>query len=334
MEKRLMTQIDDTGTDEPDGTSDGHAITLGGPPSGRRRHRRLTGAVAAVVVVGAAVGGVLALRGTPDPTVTDETAVSDDPATDPATDPEPWPAVVIGATPDPAHVARVAEVFRARSVVHTPGWRWSLRAEDVHCTFPGGSAMETNAGEFPMEQAVTAAHFVQECSQGNDSARMVGGFDGTGAQVCVGDTDHPAVTVTLDGRSCEAVEPGLRPITDADLVELNRMRAVEAALLAAPQDCLTEEQSVSWAEHVVATQDLGLEVEVTPQMPDGSPAPAGMTPPESMAIPAPRPPGDPAPEPGDRVATTIVTADDAPSVCFIARVDWTRPVVEVQGGWT
>ena len=338
MEKRLMTQIADTGTDEPDGTSDRHAITLGAVPSRRRRHRLLTGAIAAVVVVGVAVGGVLALRSTPDPTVTDETALSDDPDedpdADPATDSEPWPAVVIGATPDPAHVARVAEVFRARSVVHTPGWRWSLRAEDVHCTFPGGGAMQTSASDFPMEQVLTAAHFVQECSQGNDSARMVGGFDGTGAQVCVGGADYPAATVTLDGRSCEAVDPGLRPITDADLAEVNRMRAVEAALLAAPQDCLTEEQSVAWAEHVVAAEDLGLDVEVTPQMPDGSPAPPGMTPPESMAIPAPRRPGDPAPEPGERVATTIVTADDAPSVCFIARVDWTRPVIEIQGGWT
>ena len=334
MEERLMTQIDDRSAGEPDGTSDGREIMLDDAPSTRRRHRRLTGVIAAVVVVVAAVGGALALRGAPDPTVTNETAVPDDADADPTTDLGALPAVVIGATPDPANVTRVAEVFKARSRAHTPGWRWGLRAEDVQCYFADGSAMQTSASEFPMEQALTAEHLVQECSQGNDAARMVGGLDGTGARVCIGGGDYPAAAVTLDGRSCEAVDPGLRPVTDADLAELNRMRAIEAALLAAPQDCLTEEQSVAWAEHVVAVQDLGLDVEVTPQMPDGSPAPPGVTPPDSMAIPAPRAPGEPASEPGQMVPTTIVTAEEAPPVCFIARVDWTRPVIEIQGGWT
>jgi hypothetical protein len=331
LEERLMTLIHDKGADEPGGTPDGDVIALEGAPSRRRRHRRLVAVAAVAIVAGVAVGGAFARRD-PDPTVTDETAGSDTAHADPATDPGALPTVVIGATPDPAHVARVAEVFRARSSVHTPGWRWGLRAEDVHCNFPDGSAMQTSASEFPMEQALTAEHFVQECSQGNDAARMVGGFDGTGAQVCVGGGDDPAAAVTLDGRSCEAVDPGLRPMTDADLAQLNRMRAVEAALLAAPQDCSSEEQSVAWAEHVVAAGDLGLDVEITPQMPDGSPAPPGMTPPASMEIPVPLPPGE-VPEPGEMVPTTIVTADEAPPVCFIARVDWTRPVVEIQGGW-
>lgn len=85
---------------------------------------------------------------------------------------------------------------------------------------------------------------------------------------------------------------------------------------------------------LVAAEDLGLDVEVTPQMPDGSPAPPGMTPPASMEVPVDPRPGDPASQPGDRVPTTIITADEAPPVCFIARVDWTRPVIEIQGGWT
>jgi hypothetical protein len=326
-----MTLIDDNGADEPAGTPGGQIITLDDAPSRRRRHRRLAAVAAVVIVLGVAVGGAFARRAS-DPDVTNETAGSDEADADRTTDPGALPAVAIGATPDPAHVVRVAEVFSRRSLVHTPGWRWDLRAEDVRCTFPDGSGIDTGANEFPMEHALTAEHFVQECSHGNDGARMVGGFDGTGAQVCVGGDDYPSVAVTLDGRSCEALAPGLRPMTDADLVELNRMRAIEAALLAAPQNCSTEEESVAWAEHVVAAADLGLDVEITPQMPDGTPAPPGMTPPDSMAIPAPRQPGD-ASEPGDMVPTTIVTADEAPPVCFIARVDWTRPVIEIQGGW-
>lgn len=327
MEERLMTMIDANGADELGDTSDGPVVTLDAAPPRGRRPRRLAVAAAVVIVVGAAAAGTLAGRSGPDPTVIDEAArfgANADPTTDPGASPSP--AVVIGATPDPAHVARVAEVFGARSA------RWGLRAEDVDCTFPDGSAMRTSASEFPMEQAVTAEHFVQECSQGNDSARMVGGFDGTGAQVCVGGGDYPAVAVTLDGRSCEAVDPGLRPMTDADLAELNRMRAIEVALLADPQDCSTEAQSVAWAEHVVTTADLGLDVEITPQMPDGSPAPPGITPPDSMVTDAPLPPGE-VPEPGRTVPTTVLHAEDAPPACFIARVDWTRPVIEIQGGW-
>jgi len=115
MEERLMTQIADRSAGEPDGTSDGREIMLDDAPSTRRRHRRLTGVIAAVVVVVAAVGGALALRGAPDPTVTNETAVPDDADADPTTDLGALPAVVIGATPDPANVTRVAEVFKARS---------------------------------------------------------------------------------------------------------------------------------------------------------------------------------------------------------------------------
>lgn len=288
-----------------------------------------------MIVVGSAVGGTLALRDEPDPDVTAESdaAAEADAATPDAAPDRALPPVVVGATPDPAHVARIAEVFSARSVVHTPGWRWDLRAENVRCTFPDGSGMDTSAGEFPMEHALTAEHFVQECSQGNDGARSVGGFDGTGAQVCVGGDAYPTVAVTPDGRSCEAVDPGLRPMTDADLVELNRMRAVEAAMLADPLTCVSEEESAAWAEHVAAAAGVDLEVEITPQMPDGSPAPPGMTPPASMEVPAPLEPGEAGPEPGERVPTTVVTADDVPTVCFVARVDWTRPIVEIQGGW-
>jgi hypothetical protein len=330
MEERLMSVIDAKGADEPGGTPDGPVITLDGAPTRGRRPRRLAVAAAVVIVVSAAVAGTLAGRSGPDPTVTDETAEPGAEA-DPTTALGAPPVVVIGATPDPAHVARVAEVFSRVSAAHTPGWRWELRAEDVTCWFPDGGAMRTSASEFPMEQAMTAEHFLQECSQGNDTARMAGGFDGTGAQVCVGGGDHPVVAVTLDGRSCEAVDPGLRPMDDADLAELNRMRAVEVALLAAPQDCSTEEQSVAWAEQVVAAADLGLDVEITPQMPDGSPAPPGVTPPESMVTDAPLPPGE-VPEPGRTVPTTVIGADEAPPACFIARVDWTRPVIEIQGG--
>lgn len=329
MEERLMTQID-AKADEPGGMSDGPVITLDGAPPRGRRFRRLAVAATVVIVVGAAAAGTLARRSGPDPTVTDETAQAGAGAA-PTTDLGASPAVVIGATPDPAHVARVAEVFSRVSAAHTPGWRWELRAEDVACWFPDGGAMRTSASEFPMEQALTAEHLVQECSQGNDSARMAGGFDATDAQVCVGGADHPVAAVTLDGRSCDAADPGLRPMTDADLVELNRMRAVEVALLAAPQDCSSEEQSVAWAEQVVAAADLGLDVEVTPQMPDGSPAPPGVTPPESMVTDAPLPPGE-VPEPGRTVPTTVIEAGDVPPPCFIARVDWTRPVIEIQGG--
>ncbi|HEX6421022.1 MAG TPA: hypothetical protein VFZ77_21140 [Acidimicrobiales bacterium] len=271
-----MTQIDEDA---------GGRVPARPTPAGRRtggRSRRRRAAVAAGVLAVTAGGGVAA-------------------------------ATVLRTGPDPVESARVGEVFDGIEDAHLPGWRWELRAEAVTCVFPDGQEAVTAASEFPLDGLLTAELMVEECASGNDHARAQGGVDPDGAEVCVRDGDLPPAVVVLGGASC-ADAAGARPATGDDFAELNRMRGVEVALLAAPQDCATTAQAVSWAEQVVAARDLDLAVEVTPQLPDGTPAPrsAPSSPPSTLL------------DPGQAAAVPV---------CFIARVDWERAVVEVQGGF-
>jgi hypothetical protein len=309
-----MTQVDDdTGAHEPGGTPHGPGLPPTSAPS--RRRRRLAGVAAAVVVVGAGIAGALAQRDTPDPTVTSEADQVTVPVPPPA-EPEPAPAPApdpsevpeVGAAPDPAHVARVQEIFAGVAGAHTSGWRWPLRAEDVVCWFPEGPMM-TSASEFPLDEAMVGQHLVDECTAGNDWASTQQGAQTSPAVPCAIGDDAPGLHVLLDGRACEDIGPGAHALSDADMANVNRLRAVEVAILAAPQDCATAQEAIVWAEAVVTRNSLDLEVGDAPPDPPGSIVPPGVTP-SSM------------PE-----EETLVVSD-----CYLARVDWQQRAVTIEGG--
>ena len=211
---------------------------------------------------------------------------------------------MVGAAPDPAQVARVHQVFASVTGVHTSGWRWPLRAEDVVCWFPEGP-MLTSASEFPLEEVMVPQHAVDECTAGNDFARTQQGAELSPAVACaIG--DDPGLHVLLDGRACEAIAPGAHPLSDPDMATVNRMRAAEVAILAAPQDCATAEETVVWADAVVGRNGLDLDVGDAPLVPSGPTAlPGGEVPPAEAF-------GGP--------------------VCYIARVDWQQRTVTIEGG--
>jgi RNA polymerase sigma factor (sigma-70 family) len=304
---------DDTGAHEPGGTPHGPGLPPTSAPS--RRRRRLAGVAAAVVVVGAGIAGALAQRDTPDPTVTSEADQVTVPVPPPA-EPEPAPAPApdpsevpeVGAAPDPAHVARVQEIFAGVAGAHTSGWRWPLRAEDVVCWFPEGPMM-TSASEFPLDGAMVGQHLVDECTAGNDWASTQQGEQTSPAVPCAIGDDAPGLHVLLDGRACEDIGPGAHALSDADMANVNRLRAVEVAILAAPQDCATAQEAIVWAEAVVTRNSLDLEVGDAPPDPPGSIVPPGVTP-SSM------------PE-----EETLVVSD-----CYLARVDWQQRAVTIDGG--
>jgi hypothetical protein len=87
-------------------------------------------------------------------------------------------------------------------------------------------------------------------------------------EVCVRDAVRPQIVVTLAEATCEdagAANPGegeVRPITDADVAEVNHMRAVEYALLAPMEECPAAEQVEAWVHQVLDEEDLDLEVTI------------------------------------------------------------------------
>lgn len=179
-------------------------------------------------------------------------------------------AAALGLTgPDPQQAARVVGDHEQASTVHLDGWRPSLRAEQVSCLAPdadgrgGADRAETPASELPLADPLTRELLVEECASGNDMARDRGGLPREGASVCVyerGSYPHPAVA--LAGAGCADLGLGARPITDADLEEINRMRAVEVAVLAVPGDCPTAAEARVWAEERLAEAGRDLPVRV------------------------------------------------------------------------
>lgn len=185
-------------------------------------------------------------------------------------------AAAFGLTlPDPEQAAKVVDDHEQASTVHLDGWRPSLRAEQVSCVAPdahgasGAAWTETPASEFPLADPLTRELLVEECASGNDMARNRGGFAQADASVCVyerGSYPHPVVT--LAGRGCADLAVEATPITDADLEEINRMRAVEVAVLAVPGDCPTAAEARAWAEDHLAEAGRDLPVRVFDEGPE------------------------------------------------------------------
>lgn len=173
---------------------------------------------------------------------------------------------------------------RAAWDVHGPGWRPHLSAEQMVCATPEGET-EYIAYHFPMQDAVTADDFAHGCTQSADEIEgkpLNGGVTTEGAEVCVvgeayfqeiedfsneqpGPTFKPFVYpmpfVALDGRSCDEDQ---RPITDEDLAEINRLRAIEASVLAAPQ-CSTVEAVEQWAQAWLDEEGIDLPIYTSPE---------------------------------------------------------------------
>ena len=250
---------------------------------GPRSHRRAIVAVAAAVVV--VCGATIAAQrlSTTEPPASTDAPPGDAPTDFAAPTATARPAPDTSSTPDPAEVARAQEVFDAlRGPLGEGGRRWSLVAERVTCELPGpdGDAGGSASG-FPLGDLMTVDHLVEFCTHGNDIARMNDGFDPTVAHVCIGGGEYPLAVVVLDGRDCAQLDTPLGPMTDAAMEDLNRRRAVEIAVLAAPQDCPTEDEARAWVDEVLAARGVDLPVEV-----DGTSSAPGPSTRGTAAVPA------------------------------------------------
>lgn len=171
--------------------------------------------------------------------------------------------------PDPDQAAQVVENNLEAAAVHLDGWRPELRAESVACIGPDDSKLSdpreignTFASEFPLEEPLTEDLLIEECTIGNDWARSVGPFDPMAASVCVRDGSYPLAVVALEGLPCAdtGIDIDVRPIEPGDLTELNRMRAVEVAILANPDECPTPDGATAWVRSQLDLHSGGLEI--------------------------------------------------------------------------
>jgi hypothetical protein len=176
--------------------------------------------------------------------------------------------------PDERQSAQVERDFRAQAGAHLDGWRPELSAERVRCLFPATQdPLVTFASDFPLDGALTLQRLAQACAEGNDWAKKleqdgVGPFDASAATICVTEESaYPKTVVGVGGIDCSATalrelvpdeeadaavyeETATRAMTSEDLQELNRMRAIEVAVLAVGGDngCPTREQALQWTD--------------------------------------------------------------------------------------
>jgi hypothetical protein len=180
-------------------------------------------------------------------------------------------AGVAMSRPDPQQSAQVERDFSSQAQSHLEGWRPELSAERVMCLYPETEgALFTFAAEFPLDEPLTQAKLASECT-GNDWAQKltqdgVGPFAASSATMCVTEEGtYPMAVVGVGGIDC-AITPvrelvpdvdapeyrdvDTRRMTTEDLEQLNRMRAVEVAVLAVPADdrCPSSEQAADWAQ--------------------------------------------------------------------------------------
>ena len=213
------------------------------PRRGRSRRRIIGGAVGAAVVLG----------------VTTAAAAT----------------VMNRSQPDPEQAAQVNENTAVEAQeIHLPGWRQELDAENVTCAYatpdPSDPTMsltvDSTASEFPLEERLTAQHLADECASGTDGAQA--GTPAEAPTVCVTEGTVPRPTVLVAGGTCEdfagsaVVEGDLVPLTDAHLDEINRLRAIEVAILAVPNDdaCPSFDEAEEWAESQIEHADVDLQL--------------------------------------------------------------------------
>jgi hypothetical protein len=259
MKERLMLQVEEAEKTE------------------RRRYRVATGAVAAAVLVAAGLVALLLGTGSGsdgDPDRGDVTDLAENPDV-----PEG------GGLPDGT----------VEQVLANLGGRPILDAERIGCVAEGTEVIDAaSAGNEqlsynPLDQPLTREGLIRQCMHGGDW----NGTDYTGLDVgegvaCVrpggygpagnpGNDDFPLAVVALNDLSCEEAgspETTVRPMTDADLAELERMREIEIMLLADPRPCPNRAQSQQWARSRLAEAGIDVEVTIDPtrtdSVPDGS----------------------------------------------------------------
>lgn len=243
-------------------------------PSGRRgrgRDRRavvgavavvagVVGAVVAVVVVSGAGDGADAVPGSGRDRV--EPPALSVTTTAPAPVPPPGGRLV----PDPEEAAWVEALT---------DYRQTIDAESLQCfgpdaapmpmpELPGERWMWSGLHGVALADLMTVDLMTAECA---DRYWYPADRTDAGAQTCIRGSAPvvPPVVVALDGLTCaDAAGDGvaLRPLADDDLVELNRLRAIEIGLLAVPYECATVEQTTAWVEGVLTEERLDLAVHV------------------------------------------------------------------------
>jgi hypothetical protein len=235
-----------------------------GPP---RRGRRVVVGVAAVAAgIVAAVAGVVIVGGDDGADAVQdsiqESVQTPETSATTATPPQDQGRRLV---PDPEEAALVEA---------TPTGRPYIDSDSLQCLGPDPSGMP--APDLPSERwawaslyrmaladPITADRMAAECA---DIYWYPEDRSADDARACISDAGTPPVVVTLDGLTCaDAAADGgvsLRPLTDDDLAELNRLRAIEIGLLAAPHECATVAQASTWVEGVLAEEGLDLTVHV------------------------------------------------------------------------
>lgn len=181
-------------------------------------------------------------------------------------------AIVRPASPEPHDVDQVQAIAEPMAdELFEPGWRQRLRAEKVECVAGENRSdlehlIETWASDFPLEDTLTRSHLVDECLSGNDRVHAPE-HTASEASVCVGNARYPKAVVVADGVPCSDPVVGLEALSDEDLRELNRLRAIEVSLLAMPEhdECPTASEAEEWAQERLSDLGVDLRVRVFPE---------------------------------------------------------------------
>lgn len=187
-------------------------------------------------------------------------------------------------SPDPADVSAILDDAAPRYEVHLDGWRPELSSETVWCFYADGSSANTIASEFALDEPLTREGLIQECTSGNDAARMLASpptettlcgatlpdaavrerLEATDARIVSGSLEDPRAPfpVVLGWKAdCETVVldssyPSITLHELDSLTAINRAREVEVRLkAAATRGCLSRDQINELVAH--ATEQLG-----------------------------------------------------------------------------
>lgn len=137
---------------------------------------------------------------------------------------------------------------------------WQVDAETVQCASdPWSWARIPNP---PPAEPLTVEMMKSQCAETSVAGEP---SDIAQASACIGDgQEFPVVVIALRGDSCdEAPTEGgytLRPMDDADLAEINHLRAIEFAFNAVPGTCARMEDVVGQVRTVMKQEGLDLEI--------------------------------------------------------------------------
>ncbi|HEY3140197.1 MAG TPA: hypothetical protein VGJ86_03660 [Acidimicrobiales bacterium] len=247
----------------------------------RRNYRLLAGALAAALVIVAGVVAVL-VAGNGSTSTNDPAGTTDPPA--PTTVPD-----VSGhrTMPVATEVDQALENLKGEDTTS----RKLLNANSVWCSsadHPGNvtnGTGNTEVQDLEFDQPLTEQALIQVCASANWAEAAYGqtdAFDPDTGRACVreggykadnevGNDSFPLAVVTLDNLPCDSLSEGnavVRDMTDADLAELNRMRAVEVAMFANPKHCATFDEATQWARDILTQEDIAYDEGITEESTD------------------------------------------------------------------